>query len=218
MEMEKKTEETALHSSSPDPETQPPAKPKNKHRRRNICLASTAATIVLIVVIIVILAFTVFKAKQPITQIDSMSLQNLDVALDVARLGVDLNMTLDVDLTVKNPNKVSMKYKNGLALLNYRGELVGEVPIPAGKMGSDETRPMNVTVTVMADRLLSNSQLFTDVMSGKLTMSALIKLSGKAAILNFIKISVDTTTTCDITVFVANATVADQKCKTKAKI
>ncbi|EEF30579.1 uncharacterized protein LOC8271693 [Ricinus communis] len=217
MEVEKKAEETALNSTK-DTEAQTQPKTKSKHRRRNICLAITASVIVLIVVIAVILAFTVFKAKEPTTTIDSISLENLKVDLDAARMGVDLNMTMDVDLTVTNPNKVGLKYKNGSALLNYRGELVGEVPIPAGKMGADETRPMNVTVTVMADRLLSNPQLFSDVMSGLLNVSTLIKLSGKVAIFNIFKISVDTTTTCDVSVFIANATIADQKCKYKAKI
>ncbi|KDP21825.1 hypothetical protein JCGZ_00612 [Jatropha curcas] len=225
-----KTEETALNPSkvaaaaaettkkeSKDAEAQA-AHPKRKHRRRNICLAVTAAIILAIVLVVVILAFTVFKAKEPSTTVDSISLQNLRISPDIARMNVDLNITLDVDLTVTNPNKVGFKYKNGSAFLNYRGELVGEVPIPAGKMSSDSTRPMNLTVTVMADRLLSNPQLIPDVASGVLTFSSLIKLSGKVAIFKIFKVSVDTTTTCDITIFVSNSTLGDQNCKYKAKL
>ncbi|KAJ9185519.1 hypothetical protein P3X46_005146 [Hevea brasiliensis] len=218
-----KAEETALNSSkaakeTKDAEAQIPPKNKSKHRRRNICLGVTAAVIVVFVLVVVILALTVFKAKEPSTTIDSIALDNLRVSLDLARLGVDLNLTLDVDLTVKNPNNVGFKFKNGSALLNYRGEVVGDVPIPAGKIGADETKPMNVTVTVMADRLLSNSQLYTDVMSGVMKLSTLIKLSGKVSIFNIFKVTVHTTTTCDFSVFVSNATVGDQNCKYKTSL
>ncbi|XP_065853111.1 uncharacterized protein [Euphorbia lathyris] len=210
-------EESALNLTK-DEELQSLPKPKSKHRRRNICLGVTVAVIVLIVLIIVILAFTVFKAKEPKTSVESITVENLKMSLDVARLGVDLNITLGVDLSVKNPNKVGFKYKNGSALLNYRGELVGEVPIPAGKIGSDETRPMNVSVTVMADRLISNSQLYSDVISGVLMFNSLVKLSGKVSILKIFKVSVDTTTNCDFTVFVSNQTVGDQNCNSKTKL
>lgn len=201
-----------------DAEAQTPPKPKSKHRRRNICLGVTAAVIVVFVLVVVILAFTVFKAKEPSTTVDSITLNNLRVSLDSARMGVNLNMTLDVDLTVTNPNKVGFKYKNGSALLDYKGEVFGEVPIPAGKIGADDTKPMNVTVTVMADRLLSNSQLYTEVLSGVMTVSTVIKISGKVLIFNIFKVSADTTTTCDITVFISNSTVGDQNCKYKAKL
>lgn len=126
-----KMEESALNKDS---ELQSLPKPKSNHRRRNICLGATAAVILLIVLIIVILAFTVFKAKQPKTSIESITIENLNVGLDIARLGVDLNITLGVDLSVKNPNKVGFNYKNGTALLNYRGELVGGVPIPTVRL------------------------------------------------------------------------------------
>ncbi|OAY41670.1 uncharacterized protein LOC110622390 [Manihot esculenta] len=212
-----KTEETSLHSSKAAKDTKD-VEAQNKHRRRNICLAVTAAVIVVFVLVVVILALTVFKAKKPSTTIDSITLDNLRMSLDIARMGVDLNMTLDVDLTVKNPNKVGFKFKNGSALLNYRGEVVGEVPIPAGKIGADETKPMNVTLTVMADRLLSNSQLYTDVASGAITLSTLIKLSGKVSILSIFKVNVHSKTTCDFTVFVSNVTVGDQNCKYKTSL
>ncbi|WCJ27894.1 Late embryogenesis abundant (LEA) hydroxyproline-rich glycoprotein family [Euphorbia peplus] len=215
--MDTDTEESALNLNK-DEELQTPSKPKPKHRRRNICLAVTAAVIILIVVIIVILAFTVFKPKEPTTIVESITVENLNVALDVARLGVDLNITLGVDLSVTNPNKVGFKYRNGSALLNYRGQLVGEVPIPAGEIGSDDTKPMNISVTVMADRLISDPQLYADVVAGVLDFNSYIELSGKVSILKIFKVSIDTTTNCDFPVFINNQTVGEEQCKSKTKL
>ncbi|KAJ9179709.1 hypothetical protein P3X46_008044 [Hevea brasiliensis] len=218
-----KAEETALNPSkvakeTRDAEAQTLPKPKSKHRRRNICLGVTAAVIVVFVLVVVILAFTVFKAKDPSTTIDSITLDGLRFSLDPSRMGVNLNMTLDVDLTITNPNKVGFKYKNGSALMYYKNELFGEVPIAAGKISSDDTKPMNVTVTVMADRLLNNPQLYTDVSSGVLIMNAVIKISGKVLIFNIFKVSADTTTTCDVSVFLSNSTIGELDCKYKAKL
>ncbi|KAI7997450.1 Serine/threonine-protein phosphatase PP1 [Camellia lanceoleosa] len=92
-------------------------------------------------------------------------LSKISNSLDFMRLRVNLNVSLDVNLSIKNPNKVGFKYTNSSALLKYRGEVVGDVPVPAGEISAGETLPMNMTLTVLADRLLSNSDVYSDVMS-----------------------------------------------------
>ena len=194
------------------------AESPKKHKRRNICLGVTAAVILLIFLLLLILGLTVFKPKQPTTTVDSTSISDLKVSFDAARLRVDVNLTLDVDLSIKNPNKVSVKYKNSSAFLNYRGQVVGEAPIPAGKILADKTQPLNVTVTVMADRLLSDSQLFSDLRAGAIPFNTLTKISGKASIFNLFNVHITSTSTCDLLVFVSNRTIGDQKCKYKTKL
>jgi hypothetical protein len=123
-----------------------------------------------------------------------------------------------MDLSIKNPNKVSAKYKDSSAFLNYRGQVVGEVPIPAGKISADSTKPMNVTLTLVADRLLSDSQLFSDAMAGAIPFNILTKISGKVSIFNLFKVKFTCTVRCDLVVFVSNSTIGDQKCKYKTKL
>ncbi|KAI4353601.1 hypothetical protein L6164_002538 [Bauhinia variegata] len=187
-------------------------------KRRKKCLAVTAGVVVAIVVIIVILAFTVFKAKRPITSMDSVKLDNLHVALDAARMSVDLNVTLKVDVTVENPNKVGFKYSETKAQLNYRGEMVGEVPVPAGDISSGERTGMNLTVTIMADRLISSPQLYSDVTSGTLPLNTFLRMSGKVTILGFVKVHVATSVSCDVNVNLSNRTVEDNVCQYKTKL
>uniref|UniRef100_A0A6M2EC27 Late embryogenesis abundant protein LEA-2 subgroup domain-containing protein n=1 Tax=Populus davidiana TaxID=266767 RepID=A0A6M2EC27_9ROSI len=194
------------------------AESPKKHKRRNICLGVTAAGILFIFLLLLILGLTVFKPKQPTTTVDSTSISDMKVSFDIARLRVDVNVSLDVDLSIKNPNKVSVKYKNSSAFLNYRGQVVGEAPIPAGKILADKTQPINVTVTLMADRLLSDSQLFSDVMAGAIPFNTLTKISGKASIFNLFNVHITSTSSCDLLVFVSNRTIGDQKCKYKTKL
>ncbi|XP_022734270.1 late embryogenesis abundant protein At1g64065-like [Durio zibethinus] len=190
---------------------------KRRLRLRNICFG-VMGVLIFIIILIVILAFTVFKAKRPVTTIDSVSLSNLKVSLDLARLQVLLNATLDVDLSIKNPNKVGFKYKDSTAQLNYRGQQVGEVPIPAGKISADETVPMNLTLTVMADRLISDSKFLSDVRGGELPLNTFTKIAGKVNVLNMFKIHVVSSTSCNFIVFLSNSSVGDQDCKYKTNL
>ncbi|KAM0991792.1 hypothetical protein ACFX13_010308 [Malus domestica] len=185
---------------------------------RNVCLAATAAVFVATIVL-VILCLTVFKAKNPTTTVNSAVLKDLDVSLNIPRVSVDMNLTLGVDLSVKNPNKVGFKYKNSTASLNYRGTQVGEAQIGSGKISADQTKPMNVTLTIMADRLLGkSSELFSDVRAGTLPLNTFTKISGKVIVLGIFKIHVVSTSSCDFSIDVGNRTVGQQRCTHKTKL
>ncbi|TKY69019.1 Late embryogenesis abundant protein [Spatholobus suberectus] len=184
---------------------------------RKVCLTVTGVVIA-IVLLIVILALTVFKAKHPVTTVESVKLEDFHVGLDIAKLKVDLNVTLDVDVSVKNPNKVGFKYSDSTAHLNYRGQLIGEVPVPAGEISSGETKGFNLTVTIMADRLLSDSQLYSDVTSGTLPLNTFVKISGKVSILGSIKVHVVSSTSCDFAINISTRAVGNQECQYKTKL
>ncbi|KAF7144152.1 hypothetical protein RHSIM_Rhsim05G0234400 [Rhododendron simsii] len=183
---------------APPPPPPPPPQTSRK-RRRNICLV-VIAVILGLVLLMVILGLTVFKAKHPVTTVNSVALKDFDFSLNLAKLGVYLNVTLDVNLSIKNPNKVGFKYTNSSAFLNYRGQVVGQAPLPASKIPSDQTVTMNLTLTVLADRLISNSNLYSDIISGTLPLNTFTRIAGKVYILKIIKIHVVSYTTCDINI------------------
>lgn len=197
----------------------PEAQDRNRRGRklRNLCVGLTVVVVV-IIILIVILAFTVFKPKHPVSTIDSIALDDLSLSMDIAALRIHLNVSLDVDLSIRNPNKVGFKYSNSSALLNYRGKLVGEAPIPAGKISSGETSPMNLTLTLMADRFLSDSQLISDATAGELPLNTFVKLSGKVIVFSIFKFHLVSTTSCDFTVFIPNRSVGNQQCQYKTKL
>ncbi|KAJ4832514.1 hypothetical protein Tsubulata_000072 [Turnera subulata] len=190
---------------------------ESSRRRRKTCLWATLGIIIALVVLIIILAFTVFKAKRPVTTINSVTLQDMSVALGVVTMTVKINVTVDADITIKNPNRVGFKYNNATASLNYRGQQVGVVPVPAGKISAGETMPMNVSLTVMADRLLSNSQAYADTLAGKMPMNTFVRVSGKVNILG-IKKHVVSESSCDFDVYIVNRTIGEQNCKYKTKL
>ncbi|XP_028808552.1 uncharacterized protein LOC114763118 [Neltuma alba] len=187
-------------------------------RKRTLCLAVTAALVIAIVIIIVILGFTVFKPKRPVENVDSITLQEMHVGLDVAKLIVDLNITLGIEVSISNPNHVGFKYSDSNALLNYRGQLVGEAPIPAGEITAGGNQTIKVSLTIMANRLLSNSHLLSDYFSGSLPLSTWITISGKVSILGLIHVHVVSTSSCDFAIDISNNTIGHKECRYKTKL
>lgn len=189
---------------------------RKRKRRRCICI-STIIILAAVVLLIIILAFTVFKAKRPVTNINSLSLKDFDLNLDVIRLRVSLNVTLDANISVKNPNKVGFKYRNSSAIVRYRGMVVAEAPIPGGKIDADKTTTMKLTITVLADRLLSSPNLYSDIISGTLPLTTSTRIAGKVRII-FFNVGVVSSTTCDLNVDVSSRSIRNQTCHYKTKI
>ncbi|KAK4755466.1 hypothetical protein SAY87_009223 [Trapa incisa] len=189
-----------------------------RRRRWLTCCGATVAALIGVALVAVILAFTVFKPKQPVTTVDSVGIKDLAISVDLLRLRLDINVTLDVGVSVKNPNKVSFRYKNSSALLSYRGREVGEAPIPADKISAGETKPMNLTMTLLADRLLTDSHLYSDVISGQVPLSTSWKISGRVKALKIFPIHVVSAASCELTLFVAKRTVGNQRCEYKTEL
>ncbi|KAG4922301.1 hypothetical protein AAZX31_18G199500 [Glycine max] len=183
-----------------------------------VCLMVTLCVVIALVLLGVILAMTVFKPRHPITNVDSVRLQNMSLDMDIFSMSVNVNLTLEVDVSVNNPNKLGFNYYNSYAQLNYRGQLIGEAPIPNGHILAEEIKGLNSTLTVMADRLVSNSEVTKDVALGLLPLNSLVRIFGQVNVLGFIKFYVASTSSCDFTLNLSNRTIVDNKCQEKTKI
>ncbi|XP_043706709.1 uncharacterized protein LOC122656288 [Telopea speciosissima] len=200
-----------------DEKTKQSTSNRRSRRKSWLCLAWIFGFLLLVVVLVVILVSTVFKPKHPVTAINSINVKGLKVSLGPA-LRVDLNLTLNLDISVKNPNRAGFKYGNSSALLYYRGEVVGEAAIPPGNISPEGTAEMNTTVTVLADRLLYDSNFYSDVISGTLAFSTYTIISGRVNILNLFKHHLVSYTSCNVTVNLSNRSVNDSECRYKTKL
>uniref|UniRef100_M4CG42 Late embryogenesis abundant protein LEA-2 subgroup domain-containing protein n=1 Tax=Brassica campestris TaxID=3711 RepID=M4CG42_BRACM len=196
--------------SNADMETQPPNGGGRK-RNRKICICvSLLILLLLIFIVLLVLGLTLFKPKNPTATVDSVAVERLRTSVDVLNLKANLNLTLNAHLALKNPNRVGFSFGATSALLNYKGQLVGEAPLPANRVGPQKTLRMNVTLTLMADRLLSESQVFSDVMSGSIPVNAFVKVAGKVSVFNMFKIKVKSSASCDVTISVSSRNVTSQ--------
>lgn len=181
------------------------------------CCGITCCLLLLLVIIIIILAFTVFKVKKAQIVVDHLTLQSFSASLHNFIIP-SVNLTLGLGVSVTNPNKASFRYFNSTSLLLYHGEEVGFLPIPAGEIGAGATESIAVSLTIMADHLITNSNLLPDFLSGSLPLSTTTVISGRVTILHFIKHHVETSTTCNITISIASRAISNSQCDNKIQL
>ncbi|XP_057805751.1 late embryogenesis abundant protein At1g64065-like [Salvia miltiorrhiza] len=189
-----------------------------RRRRQQLlrCCGCCGAVVLLQAVVIVILIFTVFKVKDPVIRLNGVTVDRLDLINGTATPRPGSNMSLTADVSVKNPNFASFRYPETTSALFYRGAAIGEARGPAGRARARRTARMNVTVEVIADRVLAQPDLGSDINSGLLTLGSYTEVGGKVKIL-MVKKHVRVTMNCSLTVNVTSQAIQGQKCKRKVK-
>ncbi|PKA66974.1 hypothetical protein AXF42_Ash004464 [Apostasia shenzhenica] len=188
-----------------------------RHRCRR-CALTSVAIILCIALLLVILGLTVFRIRSATTTVNAVNLNGLHAGIDIFHLNVDLNVTLDIDLTAHNPNVASFRYGEGSAELFYRGAQIGEAGIPPGEIDAGGSVRMNVTVTIFTDRLIGDPAAYTDLLAGSMVFQTSTMIPGRVTLLGFLKHDVVTYSSCDLTVDVGSRTVDHSECRYRTKI
>ncbi|CAK9134366.1 unnamed protein product [Ilex paraguariensis] len=182
------------------------------------CCGCIAALLLIQAVVVIILIFTVFKVKDPKIKLNGVTIDKLELVsgTNIPRPGT--NMSLTADVSVKNPNFASFKYKNTTTALYYYGSQIGEARGPPGHAKAHRTMRMNITVDIMTDNLISNPNLQSDANSGKLILTSYSRVAGRVNMLKLIKKHVIVKMNCSMTVNITSREILEQKCKRKVKL
>ncbi|KAG0590443.1 hypothetical protein KC19_1G100000 [Ceratodon purpureus] len=197
--------------SVPDDTEIKESKPLYRRRKCQLCCCLGVGLIVLMGIILLILVFAVFKAKDPDVRVNGVKLAHLNITY--GSLVPQIQLMLDLNITVHNPNRASFKYTNGSSILYYQAIEVGHGDIPAGRLGAGHTMTEVVTLNVQADKFLMGSNFTKDFAAGLIPVSATTRISGRVNVLNIYKHHAVSYSWCDISVFIANATLARFQCR-----
>ncbi|KAJ9681383.1 hypothetical protein PVL29_020321 [Vitis rotundifolia] len=184
-------------------------------RRRCIKCWGCIAAIILVftVVVVVVLVFTVFRVKDPVIKLNGVTVDKLELINGTTTPRPGVNMSLTADVSVKNPNFSSFRYKNTTTTLFYRGTVIGEARGPPGQAKARRTMKMNVTVEIVPDSVMSNPSLLTDISSGILPMNTYSRVPGRVKILKIVKKHVVVKMNCSIALNITSRSIQEQKCK-----
>ncbi|KAF3963079.1 hypothetical protein CMV_012501 [Castanea mollissima] len=192
-----------------------------KRKRKRRCLMALGIPLILIFllfIIILILALTVFKTKSPKTTLVSASLDGVAPSVSLPSAQIELNITVDLKILVKNPNHVSFKHGQGKSYLLYEGNQVGEADIYPGKVPATGSATLPYRLTLEADKLASNLTGFiTDVIGGQLVMQADTRIPGRINFLGIFKKHVVVVSECQLQIAVLDMNITDKACKDKTK-
>lgn len=192
-----------------------------RRRRRRCCLIATGVAILLLLaffIIILILALTVFKTKQPITELQSAKIDGIAPRVTFPAVDIQLNLTLDLQILVKNRNRASFKHGSGKSLLLYRDKQVGVVDIDPGLIPARGSAVLPCRLTLQVDEVASNlGALIRDVLDGELVMETHTRIPGRVNLLGIFKKHIVATSECQFTFSVLAFKIQSQKCKNKAR-
>lgn len=184
---------------------------EEKRRRKRMWVIGLLIVVV-VVILVVVLALTIFRAREPKVEVNSVELETFSIGVS------SLNMSLLLDLTVHNPNRAEFRYSESVAKVFYYGDPVGEALVPAGDIKAQADAFLSVLMLVQAARVLVNANLPGNIVSGRLPVVATTTLTGVVKVLGVFKHHAVTTSECDISIFVANATLQSFYCKHVVKL
>ncbi|XP_007206455.2 uncharacterized protein LOC18775435 [Prunus persica] len=169
-------------------------------------MAMAAGLVISVALIMGILSLTAYRGKDPITMLNGVVLRDLQISQDVPKLTMDLN------LSVKNPNKYAFRPTKNTAFLLYRGVMVGEAVIEVGEIAPGATKSTTVTLTILAERMQGNPAIHMDVAGGMVPFNTYTKISGKVKVFRLVGVTVISTGLCGLDVDVQSKTIGDPKC------
>ncbi|XP_057864086.1 uncharacterized protein LOC131072077 [Cryptomeria japonica] len=107
-----------------------------------------ALFLVFIIIILLILFFSLFKTKDPRITVNALQVPDFHVSDFPDPGNSTVNFTISVYLTLKNPNRASFNYYDSTLQLNYEGDQIGFMFIPAGKVLSQRSQFIGITLPV----------------------------------------------------------------------
>ncbi|OUZ99646.1 Late embryogenesis abundant protein [Macleaya cordata] len=190
-------------------------------RKRRCCIALISVLLLFLTlfIIILILAFTVFKPKDPKTEVLSTKIDGISPRVSFPALKIELNITVDLEILVHNPNRASFKHGQGQSLVFYRDNQIGEVDIFPGRIPARGSETLKSRLTLEADKFGSDlSRLISDVLAGEMVIETKTRVPGRVTFLGFIKKHAVALSNCQITIGFPDLKVRQQQCKNKTKL
>ncbi|KAF3333145.1 Late embryogenesis abundant protein [Carex littledalei] len=194
------------------PLTKIPQRNKLHHRRHQILLCfGTCGILLAIFIVLLTIGLTVYKVKEPIMTMNSITLENL-AANSNSAASSSLNMSVIADVSVKNPNAVSYRYGSSMTSVYYHEILVGQAEALPGVALARRTVRMNVTVDLMISELTRDSQFVQDLVTGDVRLNTSTQVGGKVKVFGMVQHHVDVVMNCSLTVHVSNLSLRNQSC------
>ncbi|XP_062073038.1 uncharacterized protein LOC133777457 [Humulus lupulus] len=192
--------------------------------RRRRCLIAVGATIIVLImvifIVILVLALTIFKPKQPKTELISTSVEGVSPHVSLPAVRIELNITLHLKILVENRNYASLQHNGGKSLLFYRDNQVGDADIFPGNIPARGSTTLSCRLTIEVDQIIGPdlSGLISAILSGELDMETRTTIPGRVTFLGFIKKHVVAVSTCQLTVGLLDMKIRDQVCESQTKI
>ncbi|XP_073136259.1 uncharacterized protein [Henckelia pumila] len=177
-----------------------------------ICCGCCAAILLILAMLVLILMFTVFRVKDPILRMNSMKVRGLNL-LGNASLRPDMNLTVEADVLVKNPNYAPFKFSKVTTSVHYDTFVIGEFVSPAGRAEARKSVRTNVTIIIMVDKVSQVPRFRGDLGEGILPVSTFTGIRGKVKVTDVFKKSIFVQMNCTMNWNLSSLAIQNRNCK-----
>ncbi|KAJ3692217.1 hypothetical protein LUZ60_012567 [Juncus effusus] len=143
----------------PDSSTKSSQKAKRNHCCT--CCCAFISLIFILVIILVIISLTLYKVKNPVMTMKSVSISDFLGGSSISPV-----VTVNASAFVSNPNSLSMSYKSTTIGIYYHGKLISQYEGPGGVSPAKQTILMNATFDLKTSDLMNDSQFMDEFISG----------------------------------------------------
>ncbi|KAL6174771.1 hypothetical protein ACLB2K_051417 [Fragaria x ananassa] len=184
---------------------------KLSQRKYVHCCGLASAMFLILAVIAIVLGFTVFHVKGPKITMNGVTITN-------GSLTDGSNITIMVDVSIKNPNVASFRYENTSTLVYFNETEVGEGRSPAGVAKARRTMRMNVTVDIVPAKIVAVPEFEKESKAGALTFTSFTRAHGKVKVA-MVKKSVVVELNCTMVYNLASGGIqAGDKCRRRVRL
>ncbi|KAI3919385.1 hypothetical protein MKW92_053421 [Papaver armeniacum] len=181
------------------------------------CCGFCTAIILIVLAVFLALLFTLFL-RDPEIKMNKLTVVKLKFFNGTTIPDPKFNVSLVADVSMKNPNAATFKYGNSTTLLYYKGNQIGEIPIPPGRAKPRRTQQMDLPFELDTANLYTTPGIQSDAVSGVLDMTSKTRVVGKMKIFGITKKNILVKMDCEMSFNLTSLSIIDQKCKTKSSI
>ncbi|KAK9094466.1 hypothetical protein Scep_025935 [Stephania cephalantha] len=169
--------------------------------------------ILFIIIVTTISGFVVFHVKDPQILISRARILNIKYMNGSNIPDPSANITIEVDVSIKNPNLASFQYEDGSTTLSYHDINIGEAKTPGGIAKGRCTRRVHLILKFVMEKLFLDEAFSSDIKSGIVIINGYTYFEGRVkafgAFIKHVYLGVD----CEIMVNITSIQVHDQSCR-----
>ncbi|GFY83306.1 hypothetical protein Acr_03g0000800 [Actinidia rufa] len=151
------------------------------------------------------------RIRNPKVRFSSIAVENLQV--NSSSSSPLFTMKLNARVTVKNTNFGHFKFGNSTATVSYKGSPVGVFVITKARAKARSTKKLDVTMTLISNKVSTDAHLGNDLKSEKLTLTSHATLKGKVHLFKVIKKKKSAQMNCTMDVDTKKQAIENVHCK-----
>ncbi|KAG6473016.1 uncharacterized protein LOC122027964 [Zingiber officinale] len=162
-----------------------------------LCCGCCGAALVVLGIAALVLAFTLLRIKDPKLAMNSLAYGGIEDYLGSGQVP-NINLIFYADVSLKNPNLASFRFRNSTTAFIYNETAVGLLYAPAGKVGADRTVRMNATLVLLlvpiARTMIGKHSVVPSI---EVELRSRTEVAGRMNVLGVYKRDVAVTIMCD---------------------